>query len=102
MRDFGDIYPCAIMELGAISGGVILSEPLQTTISINLSVPLGRIDGIAEMRTAIPIEDHVLPCLRLDRIVGSAEIEAGRKKAGCLAHAAPATVRRMAIARATP
>jgi hypothetical protein len=90
------------MELGAISGGVILSEPLQTTIGINLSVPLGRIDGIAEMRTAIPIEDHILSSVRFDRIVRSAEVAAGRKQADCPAHAAPVTVRRMAIARATP
>jgi hypothetical protein len=67
------------MELGAISGGVILSEPLQTTISINLSVPLVRIDGIAEMRATGPIEDHILPSVRFDRIVRSAEVAAGRK-----------------------
>ena len=90
------------MKSGAISGGVILSEPLQTTIGINLSVPLGRIDGIAEMRTTIPIEDHILPSVRFDWIVRSTEIEAGREEADCPAHAAPVTVRRMAIARATP
>lgn len=102
MRDLGDIYPRSVVELRTISGGVVFSKSFQATISIGLSGLIRRIDGIAKMRTAILIEDHVLPCLRLDRVVSGAEVEAGRKEANGLAQAAPVTVRRMAIARATP
>ena len=54
------------------------------------------------MRAASPIENHVLPGPRLDRIVRSAEVAAGWKQTACLAHAAPVTVRRTATARAMP